>query len=510
MCFLEKDILLNGAISLAGKASAKKYNILIQDNKAKKNKKIIFNKDNLFLELINLEKEKEKDNNNSKEEDNIFSFEDITKINQKAKIKEDIQKYFKEHMEKASQKKHKTKKSSNSMISRNKFIDIFSSPSKQINNSKNNMNNTVCVKGINTPLLKNKYKYHNIHMDKLLKIKNENQKKNVIQKEMNETSYNPNMKYIYNKINVGPMWKKISGRNNKIFEDTGQTLDKIYENINSNSAHSSFVDMEKQTQRNGFPINHDLRQRFESKFMPIDSRDEDIKWKKISKRPLKSISPFSRDKFEYKLEMSLRYHRNPLFYTKYRKNKDKFLTPEKCKSIPDFNRCIGRDYLQKLERKKNVDSNEMYYPNYNSVEERVKMMVVYNKNKHKKKENKFVGINSSELFNMADSFEKIYGNKYKVVPKFEKMLSRPEDKTLPSFMKQLFNKMSAYVITDKTLQLNNFSNGEYYDIYKNCTNNNKEENITINELKKLLMKCFKKKKDLTYIMRKVNNLYNRK
>ena len=152
----------------------------------------------------------------------------------------------------------------------------------------------------------------------------------------------------------------------------------------------------------------------------------------------------------------------------------------------------------------------MYYPNYNSVEERVKMMVVYNKNKHKKKENKFVGINSSELFNKADSFEKIYGNKYKVVPKFEKMLSRPEDKTLPSFMKQLFNKMSEYVITDKTLQLNNFSNGEYYDIYKKCSNNNKEENITFNELKQLLMKCFKKKKDFAYVMRKVNQLYNRK
>ncbi len=131
-------------------------------------------------------------------------------------------------------------------------------------------------------------------------------------------------------------------------------------------------------------------------------------------------------------------------------------------------------------------------------------------NKYKKKDKTFKGIKSNDLFNLIDNFEKVYGHKLKVVPNFEKMVARPEDEILPSFMKKMFNRMSPYLITDKTLQLNNFSNGEYYDIYKNFTNNNKEENITINELKKLLMKCFKKKKDLTYVMRKVNNLYNRK
>lgn len=112
------------------------------------------------------------------------------------------------------------------------------------------------------------------------------------------------------------------------------------------------------------------------------------------------------------------------------------LSFEKCKSIPDFNRCLSRRYLEKLNRKNFIESNEMYYPKYNSVKERVKMMVVYNKNK--KKIDKFKGIKSNELFNLIENFEKIYGHKLKSVPKFEKMIPRPDDEYLPSFMKKYF------------------------------------------------------------------------
>ena len=63
--------------------------------------------------------------------------------------------------------------------------------------------------------------------------------------------------------------------------------------------------------------------------------------------------------------------------------------------------------------------------------------------------------------------KKNYEHKLKIVPNFEKMLPRPEDQTLPSFMINIFNRLNSNVITDKTLQLNNYSNRDmHYDIYK--------------------------------------------
>ena len=112
----------------------------------------------------------------------------------------------------------------------------------------------------------------------------------------------------------------------------------------------------------------------------------------------------------------------------------------------------------------------MYFPKYNLVKERVKMMVKYNQNEKKKKE--FNGVKSNEIFDIINSFEQIYGHKLQVAPNFKKMIPRPVDKYLPSFMKNMYNRMGTELITDKTLQLNNFSNGDIHqNIYNNHSNN---------------------------------------
>ena len=525
MSFFGKDEILDGTFSPAGKASAEKYHIINHANiiHKKEKKKII--KDSLIPDLS-----WEEDTSNEKEK--VYSFEDFRKAqtpNQRAKIKKDIKKYFKDHMDKIY--RNKLNKKSNIIKNKTSINDKYSTPRKRFDlniNSKNNIENTFYIKGLTSPLTKYKYKYHNNHMMKLLKMKQfENNKNNSKNKE---PIYNPKLEYIYNKIKVGPNWKKLSGRKNKLFGKLEKSLDKYYNNAyNLVSTHCSFIDMAKQTQRNGFPINHNLRQRYETKFKPVDNKEQDIKWKKICKSPLISKSPFSRDNHEYKLKMILRCNKDKTFYTNYRANKDKFLSYEKCKSIPDFNRCLSREYLQKLERKKFIESNEMYYPKYNSVKERVKMMVVYNIDKNKKNNYKFKGIDSNELFNVTDSFEKIYGHKLKVVPIFEKMMARPKDKILPSFMKEIYNKMGSYLITDKTLKLNNYSNGDmHYNIYKNNNKNtkkqeellentfdtdflneqnNKENSKTLSEINNNNIKRKKMKKEIENEIKKMNKLY---
>ena len=465
MSFLDKNKIIEEAFSYAGKVSVEKYNIINQANKILEKKRKKFFRDFISQDIIDKERE-------SKEKEKFYSFEDLRKAQtpkQRLKIKKDIKKYFKElkwskilNIKKLS----KIKNSSDCLTDRLNFSEINSASNKYIKLNKDTIKgtkNNINIKGIKSPLNKNKYKYHNIHMKKQLE---EDKNKINYNKKQNGVTYYPNFEYIYNKINIGPLWKRISERKKKLFDESGNELDKYYNNTNKiNIKNFSFIDMAKQTQRNGFPINHNLRQRYESKFIPKYKKD--IIWKKIYKKPLISKSPFSRDDNDYRLKMILRHKLDKKYFSTYKPYMDKFISFEKCKSIPNFDRCLGREYLEKLARKKFIDFNDIYYPNYNSVNERVKMMVIYNKRKIKNIEEKFKGIRANELFNLTNSFEQIYGHKFKVVPKFEKMVTRPNDKVLPSFMKDMFNKMSCYLITDKTLKLNNYSNGNiHYDIYK--------------------------------------------
>ena len=526
MSFLDKDIILDGTFSPAGKASAGKYNILNKARKIQKNAQKKFYKEFLFQNL-------DWDDSENEKEKKIYSFEDLRKTQtpkQRAKIKNDIKKYFKEQRGNkiTSEKKiEKEKETHTTDIKLNINGDISIPKKKVIKLNINKKNNGFYLKGIVSPLNKCKYKYHNRHMNKLLELN----KTKYISPKNNEPIYHPKLEYIYNKLKIGPYWKKISGRKEKLFDESGNSLDKYYNINNLNSTQYNYIDMEKQTQRDGIPINHNLRQRYEAKFSPINHKKENLKWKKTFNRPLISKSPFSRDNHDYRLKMILDHHKRKYFFTNYKPELDKMLSFEKCKSIPDFNKCISRKYLEKLARKKLIESNEMYYPKYNLVKERVKMMVVYNKNKDKK--NKFKGIKSNELFNLIDNFEKIYGHKIKVVPNFEKMLARPQDETLPSFMKSLFNRMSPYLITDKTLKLNNFSNRDmHYDIYKgiqsvpqikknedeNCSssesnfdndllNENENTNENNKENKEYIKKGIKVKKEIDSLIKKMNRLY---
>ena len=213
------------------------------------------------------------------------------------------------------------------------------------------------------------------------------------------------MKYIYNKIIVGPYWKNILGRKKKLFQESGNSLDKFYNNINYlNSPHYSSINMGKQTQRNGFPINHNLRQRFEVKFVPVNDKNRSMILKKVSIRHLISKSPFSRDNPKYRLKKIVKNNKKKSFFTNYKPEIDKNLSFEKCKSIPDFNKCLSRKYLEKIERKKIIKSNQIYCPNYNSIKERIKMFVFYNKNK--KKNDKYKEIKRNGFFNLSDNFKK--------------------------------------------------------------------------------------------------------
>ena len=91
MSFLDKIEIIDETFSLAGKASAEKYNLLNQANKIQEKEKKRIYKDFLFKDSIL------KDKKIYEGENKIYSFEDLHKAQtpkQRAKIKKDIKKIF--------------------------------------------------------------------------------------------------------------------------------------------------------------------------------------------------------------------------------------------------------------------------------------------------------------------------------------------------------------------------------------------------------------------------------
>ena len=553
MSFLDKDNILNGIYSDVGKVSAELYNIIYKENKIRQKEN---QRKKYFRDFFSPDEDWENKNTKTfRQEDGYSFFKEINGVQNKEQReinKNKIKNYFKEYFENHNISNEKKTKLDNRCNQYNQFNLSRIFPKKkekviklEINNySKKQQNspNKNIQKELSSPFKNNdKYKYHNNHMKYLikLKIRKNNNKYKIIKN--NEPIYNPKTESIFNRIIIGPKWNKLSGRNQQLFKEVGQSVDKFYSSVtdNINATQNSLVEMDKQTQRKGFPMSSDLRQRNEEKFVPLSAdkkkQNKNKKDKRV-KKPLISRSPFTRDTLEYKVKKMIGMKVD--CYIGYKPHMDKNLSYEKGKSVPNFSRCISRDYLHKLDKKLFIESNDDLNPNYNSVKERTHDIVIHSDNNNSAKVNKRIkGINSNELFNLSQNFENIYGHNMRAVPNFEKMSSRPTDKILPSFMKGMCNRMSYYLNTDKSLKLNNYSNRDtYYNIYNNYQNASKtkksDENKSLVEniydvgiddkiddkeqkskIKEYINKSIKQtkimKKEINETIKKINDLYHK-
>ena len=136
-------------------------------------------------------------------------------------------------------------------------------------------------------------------------------------------------------------------------------------------------------------------------------------------------------------------------------------------------------------------------------------MVFYSKSRnHKLKDNrKLISMDNTKTFDANKTFEKIYGNKLKVVPNFEKMISRKYDK-LPFFLYGVTNRNIFITSTAKSLKSNNYFNSEMYDLSTNFKKDkNRYKNTRINQMRKCLSfdneNIFRKNKALIELREKV-------
>ena len=131
---------------------------------------------------------------------------------------------------------------------------------------------------------------------------------------------------------------------------------------------------------------------------------------------------------------------------------------------PDFSKIISREQREKVKAYK-IENVPFIVPNYSYVRERPIVTAIYKKerknDKYKKKA--FFGIDSTLNYNPDSIIEKYNNHLTSKVTKFKYMVPRPNKKgsPLPFYMQQVHDRSSTYLFTDKSLQLNKFSEGKY-------------------------------------------------
>ena len=453
MSLSSKDILLSGSFSGAGKISLGLYNILAQAKKIKKKVQKI-KRNNIMIPNFSLP---------------VFSEDNKVIHSTYCKVKS--------------------------------FLEINNDKDTSSINSSNEYENQNEEKKV---FKGEKYKFYNLHRERLKYNKKKEIKKHKVDNSNSPGDYNAIVN-ISHKIK-GIDWKYLTGRKERRNNDNKNVIDIIEQSYTqriNNDKNKGFIDMSKQTERNGIPTPNDLRLRYEKQLEPINFEKQKKKWIKFCKKPLIPVSPFSNN---YKLP-----HLNKI----NKRLQKTMLNNKKKKKIFSsiFNRNSSSNLNYTLKRKnKNIKKEEKNYepicelhPNYNAIEERVKMMVTYNKNKSENKYNKernrfneIQRINLNYLYDASKTYEKIYGRKMKSVPNFEKMISRPNDDKLPSFMKGNYNGMSIFLSTDK--DLNDISDRRIDESYSHSL---KKYNIILkkNDANR------RKKQTSSDILKKFNNLY---
>ena len=131
--------------------------------------------------------------------------------------------------------------------------------------------------------------------------------------------------------------------------------------------------------------------------------------------------------------------------------------------VPDFNKMLGREYLSKLNFQEEPIHPQLN-PNFNSVEPKCIMKVIYSHRPVSKKlVNKFKGMGDEATFDINKLFYK-YNNHFQIKTfNFNKMIGRTNNQkgsNLPFYMMNLTNRNSCENFNEKSLMMNNYAEGK--------------------------------------------------
>ena len=479
-----------GIFSIAGKDSEDKYNILRSFNKIKNHRRNskysdAYYPDKEYIEILN---GKNPTYSGDIVKETNFDIEEIKQGIKSNNI------YYKEDKNK--------NKITKIQESRNKGIMTGNNSNK--NNKIELVNKSHLFKGKN-------YKYYNEHIKRINKYKQYGLYNKILSQQ--ETSYSPHLDFIYKKIFTGPKWDKLTGRSDLIKLDknkqginvstsTEKKISKRIKKINEKNYRNKnlfFTKVKTVNSAKNINSNSMLKTQISTgkNFNTIISNSNNIKTNLTTNELLYSSK--ENTEINNNIIIALDFKKNSLFLennkTFFDKNNLLLIKPnnftinsnifqiqnklqtQKNKNIPikkqnylpgpDFNRYLD---LEKIERKKKrlqkvPITKIILTPNYSAIDGNIKSFVNYKikKNTLNKKPKEFIGINSSEfLYDPSRTFEKIYGNKMRSVPKFQKISEKPNEINLPTFMKGVYSRLGIQFNSEKTLKMNNYENGKMY------------------------------------------------
>ena len=479
-----------GIFSIAGKASEDKYNILRSFNKVKNHRRNskysdAYYPDKEYIEILN---GKNPTYSGDIVKETNFDIEEIKQGIKSNNI------YYKEDKNK------------------NKITKIQESRNKGIMTGNNsNKNNKIELVNKSHLFKGKKYKYYNEHIKRINKYKQYGLYNKILSQQ--ETSYSPHLDFIYKKIFTGPKWDKLTGRSDLIKLDknkqginvstsTENKISKRIKKINEKNYRNKnlfFTEVKTVNSAKNINSNSMLKTQISTgkNFNTIISNSNNIKTNLTTNELLHSSK--ENTEINNNIIIALDFKKNSLFLennkTFFDKNNILLIKPnnftinsnifqiqnklqtQKNKNIPikkqnylpgpDFNRYLD---LEKIERKKKrlqkvPITKIILNPNYSAIDGNIKSLVNYKikKNTLNKKPKEFIGINSSEfLYDPSRTFEKIYGNKMRSVPKFQKISEKPNEINLPTFMKGVYSRLGIQFNSEKTLKMNNYENGKMY------------------------------------------------
>ena len=479
-----------GIFSIAGKDSEDKYNILRSFNKIKNHRRNskysdAYYPDKEYIEILN---GKNPTYSGDIVKETNFDIEEIKQGIKSNNI------YYKEDKNK------------------NKITKIQESRNKGIMTGNNsNKNNKIELVNKSHLFKGKKYKYYNEHIKRINKYKQYGLYNKILSQQ--ETSYSPHLDFIYKKICTGPKLDKLTGRSDLIKLDknkqginvstsTENKISKRIKKINEKNYRNKnlfFTKVKTVNSAKNINSNSMLKTQISTgkNFNTIISNSNNIKTNLTTNELLHSSK--ENTEINNNIIIALDFKKNSLFLennkTFFDKNNILLIKPnnftinsnifqiqnklqtQKNKNIPikkqnylpgpDFNRYLD---LEKIERKKKrlqkvPITKIILTPNYSAIDGNIKSFVNYKikKNTLNKKPKEFIGINSSEfLYDPSRTFEKIYGNKMRSVPKFQKISEKPNEINLPTFMKGVYSRLGIQFNSEKTLKMNNYENGKMY------------------------------------------------
>ena len=331
--------------------------------------------------------------------------------------------------------------------------DIFSLTYKRKNERKQRFKNVCAFQKEET--MSDEYKYHQIHhkglYDYYLILKGQ-------KKYQTNSSVNlPKDDLTKKRVLTGPKWNELTGRENKFLNKEISNIDFYTPN---NKKRINIFEMEKQTKRGNLPISYDLRIRIDEPFNKTSIKPKNKNIKTNQELKLKNQKN-EKSKISFKKDESIKKDNHSLSFAKN----------------------ISREKYYFLTRDRN-EIRPFFIPNYKFVDPRSITTVSYNLKSNKGpplKRN--IGIESNLFFDPYKSINKVNNHKSENAPDLKIMEGRGDDDKneeihLPAHMNKIHNRNSLEVLTKKTLQMNNYINGDMKDYFSSF--NKKSFNSIIN------------------------------